>query len=154
MLYPASKKFSAIHILPTLLTGPGKVLAEILGEPLPADALPEKGYQGRARLIVPTVRTSLAAGEPLKLKVIVLARERVGQASLFWRPMGRGKFNKIPLTHIARGVYSAVINAESIKNADIEYYIKAVSPDKAELIFPPDAPKINQTVVVIGRSES
>ena len=66
------------HLLPSLLTQPGKELADILGEPLPADAEPSDSYDGPARLIVPTVRTSLTAGEDLRLKVILVGvRPRV-----------------------------------------------------------------------------
>ena len=61
------------HNLPGLLTKPGEELAKLLGEPLPANAQLARSYHGPTRIIVPTTRTSLAADEALKLKVIVLA---------------------------------------------------------------------------------
>ncbi len=135
------------HIMPTLLTEPGQELANILGEDLPADAVPSNQYVGPLRIFLPTVRTSLATGEDLKLKVIILAQNQPEDAALYWRTMGKGKFNKITLTHIARGVYSVKIPANWIK-ADLEYYVKASSTDGRQIAFPATAPNINQTVVV------
>jgi len=137
------------HLIPTLLIQPGEELAKILGEELPSDAVPWKRYIGRPRLIVPTIRSSLMTGENLKLKVIILAQKQHKDAALYWRQMGKGKFNRIPLTHIARGVYSVAIPAERIDQADLEYHIKVCSADGQEIYFPATAPDINQTVVVM-----
>jgi len=137
------------HIMPTLLTEPGRELANILGEDLPADAMPSKNYDGSLRMIVPTVRTSLATSEDLKLKVIILAQNQPKDAALYWRPMGKGKYNRIALTHIARGVYSVKIPADKIKT-DMEYYVEVNSTDGRRVNFPATAPNINQTVVVNG----
>jgi Malectin domain/Glycosyl hydrolase family 67 N-terminus len=136
------------HIMPTLLTEPGRELAGILGEDLPADAMPSESYQGPLRVIVPTVRSSISAGEDLKLKVIILAAEPPREAVLYWRTMGKGNYRKVPLRHFARDVYSVQIPAGSIKS-DLEYYIKATSADGTEALFPPAAPDITQTVVTI-----
>ncbi|MBP7050909.1 MAG: hypothetical protein KBE65_07840 [Phycisphaerae bacterium] len=134
------------HLLPGLLTQPGKELTDILGEPLPADAEASDSYGGPARLIVPTVRTSLVAGEDLRLKVIL-----VGRASppvLSWRPLDKGEFSPIPLEHLARGVYAARIPADRIAGNDFEYYVQATV--SAETIrFPATAPAMSQTVVVV-----
>ena len=67
------------HLLPSLLTQPGKELADILGEPLPADAMPSDSYDGPPRLIVPTARASLTAGEDLRLKVICRSARRTSE---------------------------------------------------------------------------
>jgi len=138
------------HIMPTLLAGPGKELAEILGENLPADAEPGKGYQGPTKLIVPTVRTQLEAGENLKLKVMVLAQNPPTQASLHWRTLGEGNYGSIPLDHVARGVYSVTIPAEQINGRDLEYYAEVKTTEAGPLYFPVTAPKMNQTVVVMN----
>jgi len=66
--------------------------------------------------------------------------------------MGKGKFNKISLTHIARGVYSVTIPAKRIGQADIEYHIKVSSVGGQEIYFPAAAPHINQTVVIMASS--
>ena len=75
--------------LPVLLTKPGQELAKLLGEDLPADAMPSKQYAGQPRLFVPEVRTGIVAGETLKLTVIVLGAKPQA-AELYWRPLGAG----------------------------------------------------------------
>jgi hypothetical protein len=60
------------HVMPRLLDGPGKELAKLLGADLPAGAMPPVEYQGNPRLIVPTTRGNLLAGEPLRLTAILL----------------------------------------------------------------------------------
>jgi hypothetical protein len=136
------------HIMPSLLTKPGKELAELLGEELPADAMPSDSYDGALRLITPTVRSSLSEGEDLQLKVIILTNSTPNDASLYYRPMGKSDFKKTPLRHVARSVYSARIAAGRI-DADLEYYVKVNTTDGQEATFPATAPKINQTVVIM-----
>ncbi|MFB0552012.1 MAG: malectin domain-containing carbohydrate-binding protein, partial [Phycisphaerae bacterium] len=140
------------HIMPTLLTEPGQELAKILGEDLPADAIPSNKYAGPLRIFLPTVRTSLNIGEDLKLKIIILAQNPPKDTALYWRPMGKGNYNRITLTHIARGVYSVKIPANRIKT-DLEYYVVAISTDGRQVSFPATAPHINQTVVVSGENK-
>jgi hypothetical protein len=135
------------HIMPKLLTEPGRELAKILGEDLPIDAIPHNQYLGPLRIIVPTVRTSLNNGEDLKLKVIILSQNRTEDAALYWRAMGNGTYNRIPLKHIARRVYSVTIPANQIKD-DFEYYIRASSTVGQQTTFPASAPIINQTIIV------
>jgi hypothetical protein len=134
------------HLLPSLLTEPGKKLVEILGEPLPADAMPSDSYDGPPRLVVPTARASLTAGEDLRLKVIVVGRAPT--LALLWRPLGKGTFERLPLEHVVRGVYSARIRASEIGGNDIEYYVQA-SVGASTIQFPATAPAMNQTVVVM-----
>jgi hypothetical protein len=137
------------HIIPNLLTEPGKELAELLGEELPADAIPSYSYNGPLQLIVPTVRSSLSSGEDLQLKVIILTAAAPKDAALYFRPMGIGNFKKIPLTHISRSVYTAQIPTRRI-GTDLEYYIKVNTTDGQKSTFPTTAPDINQTVVIIN----
>ncbi|MGD8500960.1 MAG: hypothetical protein PVJ86_09950, partial [Phycisphaerales bacterium] len=136
------------HVMPTLLTEPGRELAEILGKDLPADAVPSKSYSGPPRIIVPTVRSTLTSGEDLKLKVIILAVDPPENAALYWRPMGKVNCKRIALAHIARGVYSVRIPAGKIKT-DLEYYIEANTSDGHAITFPATAPNINQTVLIM-----
>jgi hypothetical protein len=133
--------------VPIVLTQPGEELAKLLGQPLPADALPTRQYVGPQRLFVPAVRTSLVAGEPLVLDVIVLGAQPTG-AALHWRLLGQGDYAKIPLRRVARGVHAVTIPADAIRG-DFEYYVEAGSPGGA-LRFPATAPRANQTVVVVG----
>jgi len=136
------------HIIPTLLTEPGKELAKLLGEELPADAMPSDSYNGPLRLIVPTLRGSMSVGEDLRLKVIILTTAAPKDAALYFRAIGKGNYNKIPLAHIARSVYSARIPAGKIETG-LEYYIKVNTTDDQESTFPATAPDINQTVVIM-----
>jgi hypothetical protein len=136
------------HLLPDLLTKPGQELAKILGEELPADAMPSKQYPGEPRIIVPTVRTSLVAGEPLELTVI-LPGAKAADAALYWRALGSSQFAKVPLVHTARGVYTVTLAAEAAK-ADFEYYVRAAGDGGAPLVFPATAPASCQTVVVVS----
>ena len=137
------------HNLPRLLVGPGDELSKILGEPLPADAVPSKEYDGPPRLIVPTVRSCVAQGEVLRLKVIILSSKPPREAALFWRPMGPGEFAQVPLTHVARGVYSVQFPPDGAR-ADLEYYVQAVPDDGTPLRFPATAPTMGQTVLVVS----
>jgi hypothetical protein len=123
-------------------------LADILGEPLPADAMPSDSYDGTPRLMAPTARASLTAGEDLRLKVIAIGAKGPAKGNVYWRPLGKGTFEKVPLEHVARGVYSARIAAAQIANNDIEYYVQAAVGGNT-IRFPATAPVLNQTVVVM-----
>jgi hypothetical protein len=134
------------HNLPGLLTKPGEELAKMLGQPLPAEAQLTQSYHGPMRVIVPTTRTSLAANETLKLKVIILSEVPPRTAKLCWRKLGKRRFEKLPLKLVARGVYSVQLPAGV--NDDFEYYIQAEPERGKPVYFPVTAPKLNQTVVV------
>jgi len=138
------------HLLPSLLTKPGDELAKILGEKLPEGANPPLSYEGPARMIVPTARTSLAAGEDLRLKVIVIGAEKPEKGELRWRLLGKGDFQAVPLRQTARGVYAAQIPTGRIGDNDIEYYVQA-AVGASTVRFPATAPAMNQTVVVQGK---
>jgi hypothetical protein len=134
------------HLIPSIILKPNEDLAKILGRELPAAAGLPRSYGGPPRLIVPAARTLLATGEPLDLKVIILAAEPPTEASLFWRPLGREEFQSLPLVHIARGVYG-VTCPETAR--DLEYYLKARVGDE-EVFFPAAAPALCQTAVRAG----
>ncbi|MHC4403845.1 MAG: hypothetical protein ACYTG0_29665, partial [Planctomycetota bacterium] len=134
------------HVMPGLLTQPGEELAEILGEPLEADAVPDKEYRGKPRLFVPTIRTCLVRGEPLRLTVVLLGA-RPKDAAVCWRPLGSGEFAKVPLAHVARGVYRATLSGKATDD-DFEYYVQVAADGGETLEFPATAPALNQTVVV------
>ena len=78
------------HNMPGLVVKPGQELAKLLGEELPADAMPTQQYQGPPRMFVPVVRTGLVAGEPLALTAVVLGVQPA-KATLSWRKMARGR---------------------------------------------------------------
>jgi len=106
----------------------------------------QMAYRGPVRVIVPTVRTSLEAGKPLNLRVIILAEKPPTAARVFVRPLGKGEFTQAPLTHVARGVYSARITPPG--GEDFEYYVEAVPAEGDAARWPVTAPETCQTVVV------
>lgn len=132
------------HILPGAWERPEGELKAVLGGELPSEVVLSRDYAGDPRIIVPALRTSLEPGEALDLKVIILSRKPPEAAELYWREMGRGRFRAIPLKHVARGVFGAVVPAGKM---DLEYYIK-VKADGRDVFFPPTAPGLNQTVIV------
>jgi hypothetical protein len=133
------------HNFPGLLVKPGEELAKLLGTPLPADAELRKNYRGPARLIVPTVRTSVASGEALKLTVLVLAEQPPRALSVSWRPLGGGRYAQVAFTAVARGVHTATLPAAE---DDFEYFIRLDPAAGQAVFFPASSPAQNQTVVV------
>lgn len=123
-------------------------IAAALGAPLPADAQPSREYVGPPRILMPTVRTSMAAGEALSLKIILLASHAPKKASLYWRPLGKGEFHEVAAKHVARAVYSAAIPPQSMEVLAVEYYVRATWDDGHDSVWPATAPSLNQTVVV------
>jgi hypothetical protein len=136
------------HIQPGLITKPGKELEQALGEPLPPEAQLPNAYAGTMRVIVPTVQTSLAPGNPLKLKVLILAAETPQEAALYWRTMGKGDYAKTPLVHVARGVYRVETLMSPTNATAFEYYLKIVPAKESPVYFPATAPDLNQTIVM------
>lgn len=140
------------HNFATLLILPGEELAKIFGEPLPPDAMPSKTYPDvPAHLFVPYVRTAIASGEPLSLTAILVGVPEgaaTGNVGVHWRPLGTGEFAALPLRHVARAVYEITFPPETTL-ADLEYYVEATTENGVTLRFPPTAPALNQTVVVV-----
>jgi len=134
------------HIIPNLLHQSGEELAEILEDPLPLEAMPQKNYSGGMRMVLPVVRNTLASGEELKLKVIIVGFD-VADAQVYWRPLGKGKFESFPLEHVNRDVYQALFPGSALTD-DFEYYIEAKDGGGQVIQFPATAPETNQTVVV------
>jgi hypothetical protein len=122
-------------------------ITDALGKPLPADVQPSREYVGPSRIIVPTVRTSVPAGEALSLKIILLAAHPAKKATLYWRPLAKGEFTEIPLQHVARAVYRAEIPPQTKDLLAVEYYVQATWQDGKASAWPATAPSISQTVV-------
>ncbi len=133
------------HLLPGLMKKPGEELREILKSELPAEAKLPETYGGPIRIIIPATRTLLRADEPLHLKVIILSQEQPEEAALFWREMGRGKYQAIPLEKLAGGVYQVSCPSSG---KDLEYYVR-VKMSTGDLYFPATAPELSQTAVRI-----
>jgi hypothetical protein len=54
----------------------------------------------------------------------------------------------MPLRHAARAVYEITFPPETTQ-ADLEYYVEATTEKGVTLRFPPTAPAMNQSVVVV-----
>ena len=128
------------HVMPKLLTEPSRELAKISGEELLANKWPTKEYEGKARIFVPTVRGQLTAGEDLRIKAIVLDRQKCEEVSLYYSKMGTNEFREKELSNIDRGVYAVKLPASEI-GEDIEYYIKATTRQGREAILSGDGAK-------------
>ncbi|MDZ7317155.1 MAG: hypothetical protein ONB24_13640 [candidate division KSB1 bacterium] len=120
------------------------LLSAILGE-LPASRFRQE-YRGEPRLIVPTRRSVLEKGEPLRLTVRILSRRPAHSVALFYRPIGKGRFKSLPFTHRGRNVFRVELKADQIAD-DLEYYLEAQVED-ATLRWPSVAPQRCRTVVV------
>lgn len=139
------------HVKDLLIARTAKQLSELAGEEIPLGDTLSQVYEGPARLIVPTVRTNITRGEPFHLKAIILDRFAPREAALYWRGMGKGDFQRIPLSLMRRGVYQGAFPPEATTYSHIEYYIKAISSAGKDLMFPAAAPILNQTVVVMPK---
>lgn len=124
-----------------------KKIEEILGGKLPGKYKTGQEYLGKARIFVPTIRTSLKKGEQLTIKVIVLDKTDAKGGALYWRKMGEGSYNKLPLDHINRAVYN--VQLPILEDDTIEYYIKAETAEGEILTWPATAPELSQTIVVM-----
>ena len=134
------------HILPVAFDKPGEELAQALGRELPAEARLAGAYDGPPRVFVKSQRTSLEPGERLKLKIEVLTRGAPAEVIFYWRRIGKGGYQSMPLTRLGRGVYTVTCPS---KDVELEYYIK-VTAEGREVYWPATAPETNQTVVIFG----
>jgi hypothetical protein len=128
-----------------------KLLRELPGTRLPPEAKPGADYQGPARIIVPTVRSAVSVGERLTVKAIVLARAPTARPRLHWRALGDERFWTIDLRHVNRATYTAAL--PPARGVGLEYYVTATTADGQELVWPPTAPRLGQTVVVAPVSQ-
>ncbi len=127
--------------------GHDEALKAVLGD-LPAAAQLSNDYHGLPRIIVPTRRTQVAAGEELTIKVVIVKRSDLGASgTLFWRPIGQGTYDQAPLQHVGRGVFQVTLPAAGPGVPALEYYIQAKIGSQ-DLTFPPTAPEMAATVVI------
>jgi hypothetical protein len=137
------------HLLPGAWERPEAELVKMLGRDLPAELLLSGGYEGPTRIVVPALRTSLESGEPLALKVLVLAKAKPDTVDLLWRRMGRGAFRRVSCENKARGVHTVTLPPP---DGAIEYYLE-VQAGGGTARFPATAPALNQTVIVLPEEE-
>jgi hypothetical protein len=134
------------HVLPMTLGKTDADLEALLAEKLPAESALPKTYTGSGRVIVPSARTLLMKGEPLRLRVIVLGMEKP-QMALYWRSPGEPEYHLQPVSHVARGVYRAEIAPQQLPEI-VEYFIEAQAADQV-IRYPATAPQMGLTTVVL-----
>jgi hypothetical protein len=120
-------------------------LTAALGRPLPAEAQPARTYTGKPLLTTLTRRGRVRHGEALALRIIALDTEPVKSVTVYFRPLGKGDWQTLQATPIARAVYQATLPPA---NEDFEYHIGAARAEGAGIVWPATAPGINQTVIV------
>jgi hypothetical protein len=128
---------------------------------LPDNALPPRAYAADAapRLVVPTARTTLAAGEPLTLRALVLAPAPGcgAAATVMARPLGSSvtvPFQAFPMARIApeRCVFAAEYSAGGTPFADdFEWFVTAqlAGGGGGNVTFPPGAPAAATLTTVV-----
>ena len=105
---------------------------------------------GVPSLIVPVVRPSLDAVEPLRLRALVLASAAVTSVTLLQRPMGSSDpFQSVPFTLATPGRAVFTLDLLPPGGVSLEYYVSAALDGGQTLVFPPGAPVNVQTVVVM-----
>lgn len=130
-----------------IVKGNDKSIEKLLGEPLPADDAIRTAYRGAPRIFVSAARSLSRAGEPQEIRPFVLSAEKCSGVNLYWRPLGRGAFQKVAATHRARQAYR--VNLPTDATGTVEYYLEAVLEDGSKTVWPATAPALNQTVVAI-----
>jgi hypothetical protein len=134
------------HIASLSIEIPGMELDTLLAEKLSAEYKPGKEFKGNARLMVPTVRSDLAAGEDLRIKIICIGFQPE-KLTARWKQLGNRSYREIMSVHVGRGVYEIVIPAAEIKD-DFEYYISARDSNGRIFEWPATAGEANQSVVI------
>ena len=159
-------------------TGPAPTAAleALTGQPLPPEAQPPAGYDPlrapQARVQV--VRSMLAAGEPLRLRAVVLAApsQAPTAVTLFYAPAGSTSWASVPLANaapeggLARLVFTVTLPPQP---ADFQWYLRAdlpvnttaythglgvpagtiISPSGVACFVPPGGAEAPQTVVIV-----
>ena len=134
------------HVLPRVFEQPAREIEQALGRDLPADARLERAYVGPERLVVPTDRTALETGEPLRLEAIVLGDAPARSVQLAWRPMGAGAWAAVPFAHVGRGVWRISVPSPG---TDFEYAVEATSSTDTALRVPAAGRDAPRTVVIV-----
>ncbi len=137
------------HTFPGMLNKPAEKLEGLLNEPLPEDAFLPGHYSGAPRLVVTTQRASVEEDEALPLTAALLDTAPPRKATVFWRPLGMGEFQELPMRIAARNTCRATLTRENLDGRDIEYYIEAETADGETLRWPASAPETNQSVVCL-----
>ena len=139
------------HTFPKMLVESGEELEGFLGQPLPSNARLSGEYAGEPRLIVPTIRTCLVEGEPLRITAVLLDGQPAREGRLYYRTLGKGDFLETRLGTPSRSTFTVEIPSGRIGPGGIEYYLEVVTAGGKTLRWPATGGEINQTVAVMPR---
>jgi hypothetical protein len=134
------------HLLTYNVDGHAARIEKLIERKLPPEALPTVEQLKIKKLLVPTVRTMIEAGENLEVTMIVYGFTPTDPL-LDFRPLGNLNYKNIPFKRVRNGVYKAVIPA-SLITGDFEYHIMTGYQDPAISTWPATSGKMDQTVVV------
>ncbi len=123
-----------------------ELLKQKLGQDIPKEMQVSSEFRGDPRIIILSRRTHINVNETFNLKIIVLDQKKPETVELHWRVIGEKEYHTIPANHIGRAVYN--VCHQDLPVDTIECFITARTASNKKLIWPPTAPKINQTVVV------
>lgn len=132
-----------------ILTRHDAALVRLIQCDLPIAASPSRAYAGPARIIVPTVRTSSAAGESVRLRVIVVSEADPGAIELCWRWIGAADYHREPAARVARRVFGVSLPRLYAGNPALEYHVEARVGDST-LRWPASDRGLDQTVILDG----
>ena len=101
-----------------------------------------------SRILVPPPQNMIEGGKDYTIKVICF-NVNLERAQIFWRPLGKNKFEQSDLKKTSGTSWEATIPSKSITD-DFEFYIRI---DGGKLfLFPVTAPTINQAVTLLKSS--
>ncbi|MFN8207539.1 MAG: hypothetical protein U0T82_09050 [Bacteroidales bacterium] len=129
-----------------LLTKYDQAIDSLMGEVQTLPAM-EKAYRGDPRIIVPVRRSLLSAGEPFRLKIMLLGVDENSVPVLYWRKLGKDQYKERALVKTSRGVWQLVLSPEEYGNKDFEYHIEVDITGDA-LVYPVTSPDQDATVVI------
>jgi hypothetical protein len=98
--------------------------------------------------VVPTDRTALEAGEPLRLEAIVLGDAKARSVQIAWRPMGASAWTAVPFARAGRGAWRVSLPSPG---HDLEYAVEAISGTGTALRVPPGGRAAPRTIVLVPR---
>jgi hypothetical protein len=134
-----------------LLTRYDSLIIAVSGKALPEECTLSNEYSGPERIFITAYRSLYEQNEDIKLKIIILSKDKANKATLYWRKLGSGNYSEVKIENVGRAVYEAIIKSSDFGNSDIEYYISAKMPSGKNLVCPATAPEINYTALVLSK---
>ena len=133
------------HIIPKQILPHIKMVKDFDGDTSVIKNLFSKEMKEVSRVLVPSPQPMIESGKDYIVKVICF-NINPESAKIFWRPLGKNKYEQSDLKRISDTYWEATIPSKSITD-DFEYYLRI--DEKKHFIFPVTAPTINQAVTLL-----